>query len=332
MSKPKFELICKGDGGTSQVFTLKNVSSVIVSNIQIESFDLVFHDGEIQNLMTNGTVLPTSLGSNEMKEFICSHAALRHRSVGYNTIQLVFTVEDEQSNQYKCVATKNVEDARKYILGPWEIKVEYLQSIHGDEETDEDKQSGQNYNVSLPHEFISACAKIADNPASYARFDEDSLNREVRNFLDSAITRFGYSIADQTQQGLSGSRPGELDIRISKKGIPVAIYEGLIHKDRKWLESHINKAIGKYNQSGCKAVYVVEFSRNRGFGGFWDEATEVLDEYSGIEVKEENTCLLGVKMLKGIFEWEKQKGDFYYIGVNCYVKPQLPSQPLETNP
>lgn len=174
--------------------------------------------------------------------------------------------------------------------------------------------------VDLPHEFISACAKIADNPASYAGFDEDGLNREVRIFLDSAITRFGYTIADQTQQGLSGTKPGELDIRISKNGIPVAIYEGLIHKDRNWLESHIDKAIGKYNQSGCKAVYVVEFSRNKGFGGFWDGATETLDEYSGIEVKEENTGLLGVKMLKGTFDWEGQKGDFYYIGVNCYVK------------
>ena len=76
------------------------------------------------------------------------------------------------------------------------------------------------------------------NTSSYAGFDEDGLNREVRNFLDSAITRFGYTIADQTQQGLSGTKPGELDIRISKNGIPIAIYEELIHKDRNWLGKH----------------------------------------------------------------------------------------------
>ncbi len=176
--------------------------------------------------------------------------------------------------------------------------------------------------VSLSQELISACAKIADNPLSYDNFDEDGLNREVRNFLDSAITRFGYSIADQTQQGFgkTDKKAGELDIRINKNGIPVAIYEGLIHNGRDWLEKHIEKAIGKYNQSGCKAVFVVEFSRNKGFGRFWDDATETIDEYRGVSAKEENTGLLGVKMLKGIFDWEGQNGDFYYIGVNCYAK------------
>lgn len=187
---------------------------------------------------------------------------------------------------------------------------------------DIEKAMSEPSNIDIPHEFISACAKIVDSPSSYASFDEDGLNREIRNLLDSAITRFGYTIADQTQQGLgkTDKNAGELDIRISKNGIPVAIYEGLIHKDKDWLYNHIDKAIGRYNQSGCKAVYVVEFSRNKGFGGFWDGATEALDEYSGVNVKEENTGLLGVRMLKGTFEWEDQKGDFYYIGVNCYAK------------
>ena len=176
--------------------------------------------------------------------------------------------------------------------------------------------------IDLPHEFISACAKIADNPESYVNFDENGLNREVRNFLDSAIARFGYTIADQTQQGIgkTDKRAGELDIRISKNGIPVAIYEGLIHSTKQYLDDHIDKAIGKYNQSGCKSVFVVEFSRNKGFGGFWDNACDILEEHDKVSVKEENTGLLGVKMLKGTFDWEGQEGNFYYIGVNCYVK------------
>ena len=185
---------------------------------------------------------------------------------------------------------------------------------------DYEKAKNAPSNINLPHEFISACAKIADNPTSYARFDEDGLNREIRNFMDSAISRFGFTIADQTQQGLSGIKPGELDIRISKNGIPIAIYEGLIHKDKNWLYDHINKAIGKYNQSGCKAVYVVEFSRNNGFGGFWDNSCDALEEYASVNVKEENTGLLGVRMQRGTFIWEGQRGDFYYIGVNCFAK------------
>lgn len=176
--------------------------------------------------------------------------------------------------------------------------------------------------VDLPHEFISVCSKIADNPVSYGGFDEDGLNREVRNLLDSGISRFGYNVGDQTQQGIgkTDKKAGELDIRITKQGIPIAIYEGLIHRDKQYLYGHISKAIGRYNKSGCKAVYIVEFSRNKGFGSFWDNSIEALEEYNGIEVHEENTCLLGVKMLKGTFDWECQKGDFYYIGVNCYSK------------
>ena len=187
---------------------------------------------------------------------------------------------------------------------------------------DFEKALNEPLSIDLTHEFISACAKISDNPASYAGFDEDGINREVRNFLDSAITRFGYTIADQTQQGLgkTDKKAGELDIRINKNGIPVAIYEGLVHRDRYWLETHIDKAIGKYNTSGCKAVYVVEFSRNKGFGGFWDNACDILEDHGEVSVNEENTGLLGVKMLKGTFDWKGQKGDFYYIGVNCYVK------------
>lgn len=186
---------------------------------------------------------------------------------------------------------------------------------------DFDKISNDISNVDLTHEFISACAKIADNPCSYSAFDEDGLNREIRNFIDSAISRFGYTIADQTQQGIgkTNKKSGEIDIRINKNGLPVAIYEGLIHKDKSWLNSHIDKAIGKYNGSGCKAIYVIEYSRNKGFGKFWDNTCDALGEYSGINVKEVNTGLLGVRMMKGTFDWEGQKGDFYYIGVNCYV-------------
>lgn len=69
-----------------------------------------------------------------------------------------------------------------------------------------------------------------------------------------------------------------------------------------------------------RRIYVIEFSKNKGFGGFWDGTIETLDEYSGIDVKEENTGLLGVRMLKGVFDWEGQHGNFHYIGVNCYPK------------
>lgn len=198
-----------------------------------------------------------------------------------------------------------------------EITLKGLQFIE-----DYEKSLTEPLSIDLSHELISACSKISDNPTSYAGFDEDGLNREIRNYLDSAITRFGYTISDQTQQGLgeTNMKAGELDIRINKNGIAVGIYEGLIHKDRNWLETHIEKAIGKYNPSGCKEIYVVEFSRNKGFGRFWDNSCETLEEYSKVSVKEDNTGLLGVRMLRGTFDWEGKTGNFYYIGVNCYAQ------------
>lgn len=36
--------------------------------------------------------------------------------------------------------------------------------------------------------------------------------------------------------------------------------------------SNIDKAIGKYNQSGCKAVYIVEIYRNERFGVSWNHS------------------------------------------------------------
>ena len=168
-------------------------------------------------------------------------------------------------------------------------------------------------------EIVSACAKIADNPASYAELDEDGLNRELRNFLDSALTSFGYSVSDQSQQGIgnSGKRPGELDIRITKGGIPIAILEGLIHKDRQYLHEHIQKATGRYNLSGCKDVFVIEYSRNKDFGRFWASAREILDGVQGVTLSEFDAGLLGVRALRGTFAWGGACGALGYVGVNC---------------
>ena len=177
--------------------------------------------------------------------------------------------------------------------------------------------------IDLTHELVAACTKIADNPASYGSLDEDGLNREVRNLIESALIHFGYVIKDQTQQGLgkNGEKAGELDIRIEKDNIPVAIYEGLIHKDKQYLLTHIEKATNRYNQSGCRAVYIVEFSKNKGFNGFWGATMDILDEYQCVDVKETDSGLIGVRIAKGTFGWQGDRGDFYYIGVNCFSAP-----------
>lgn len=177
----------------------------------------------------------------------------------------------------------------------------------------------QSNDVNLEDEFRNACVKISDNPITCGNLDEDGLNRQIRDFLRSGIERFGYVITDQTQQGFgsTGADPGELDIRINKDGIPVAIYEGLIHKDKEWMFDHIDKAKGKYNQSGCRSIFMVDFSRNRRFNSYWGNTLDNLEEYEGIEGIEANTGLNGVRLFKGTIKWQDQDADFYYFGVNA---------------
>lgn len=185
------------------------------------------------------------------------------------------------------------------------------------------KNSDEDIIIDLTHEMITACAKIADGIASYKDFDENGYNRLIRDYLDAGLSRFGYSICDQTEQGLgkTDKKPGELDIRINKTGIPVAIFEGLIHKDEPYLYKHIDKAVGRYNQSGCKTVYVVEYSKNVRFDDFWENAVisiEKKPEVNGVQLFETN--LMGVKALKAKHDWNGEQIDLIYLGVNCYWK------------
>ena len=120
---PKFELICKDGGGSKKIFSLKNVSSVIVSNITAESFDLV-HGGELQEkIMLCDFQMPTSLGPNETGEFSVENSAFKHRGVGYKEFRFSFSLENEQSKKFHCIATKNVEDERNYMVGNWNPQV-----------------------------------------------------------------------------------------------------------------------------------------------------------------------------------------------------------------
>lgn len=172
--------------------------------------------------------------------------------------------------------------------------------------------------INLKDEIRNACIMISDNPITCGNLDEDGLNRQIRDFLRSGIERFGYVVTDQTQQGFgnNGSHPGELDIRINKDRIPIAIYEGLIHKDKGWMYEHIKKANGKYNQSGCRAIYMVEFFRNERFNSCWGNTLDNLEEYEGINGVQEDTGVNGVKLFEGTISWQNQSVDFYYYGVN----------------
>lgn len=130
--KPKFMFECRGDGGIEHAIALKNVSSGIVSNIRMESFELVSLDGTRENLLINEIRIPTSLGPNEQREFIIRHQQLQWRPIIAKTLEFVFLAEDENYNIFRCIATKDVEDPKTgYALGIWDVKVEVLGEKEG---------------------------------------------------------------------------------------------------------------------------------------------------------------------------------------------------------
>lgn len=204
-----------------------------------------------------------------------------------------------------------------------------LRSLYEFVEGNYDEVNSNQLTVDLTHELVAACIKIVDNPVDSSKLDEDGLNRKIRDFLRSALSKFGYLVFDQSQHGISGVNPGEVDLIVYKDEIPVAIYEGLIHKSKEYLYDHIKKAIkcDKYNTSGCKTVYIVEYSRIKSFGTFWKWATDKVTNHPQItNCNEKETGVNGVRMIKGNYIWEDRPADLYYIGVNC---PKIYSRPKD---
>lgn len=125
MAKPKFELKCQKDSYDTVYFSIKNVSSVPVSNIHLESFDLIYLDKHRDNVLLFNNVFPTSLSSNQEVQFKYDHKYLRNRPATAFAFEMSFTFEDDDDTKYFCKASKNVQNMydAQYAQGGWETEV-----------------------------------------------------------------------------------------------------------------------------------------------------------------------------------------------------------------
>ena len=156
---------------------------------------------------------------------------------------------------------------------------------------------------SIAHRVLVALEKLCNRAWDYRDFSENGLNRQVRDFLDDG----SYAVMDQAQQGISenGKDEGSLDILIKDRGLNTAVYEGLIHKNKKYLMSHINKARGRYNPSGCRSVFVCEYFRVKNFEAAWKNSIRSLQ---GMEV---DTGRNGIRLFR--------MKDVWLFGVNMFI-------------
>lgn len=115
---------------------------------------------------------------------------------------------------------------------------------------------------------------------------EDNINDYVRDML---INRGYEEIRDQTRHGLSasGKSAGEVDLLISKAGKEAALIEGLKLNcvNRRYIDSHIKKAIGNYNVLGS-ATFLLAYVDVDDYESFWMDYLEYLESYDfGLEIK-----------------------------------------------
>lgn len=125
----------------------------------------------------------------------------------------------------------------------------------------------------------------------YKGVHENSLNDGLRDGLKNTRR---YQVHDQARYGESesGKEPGELDVLVStrKDDLPIAIVEALVLKgmDRHNLKTHIDKALEKYNPTGCLNTIIVIYSRNDNFAKLMSDLDNYLKQYDfPYEVKDD---------------------------------------------
>lgn len=116
----------------------------------------------------------------------------------------------------------------------------------------------------------------------YRGVRENSLNDGFRDGLKNTRR---YQVHDQTRHGESesGHEPGELDLLVStrKEDLPIAIVEALILKGmhRHNLKIHIDKALTKYNPTGCPNTIIAIYVRNNDFAKLMSDLSNYLRQY-----------------------------------------------------
>ena len=170
---PKFEFKCIDGEGESKTFSLKNVSSAYVSEIRVEAFELLSVDGSKQNLFLSDINMPTSLGPGQSEEFTYNHRYFEQRGGGFKEYRLEFSATDDYSDKFRCVATKNVEYERGYMVGDWYVDVSCIEQESLMRERGSSNSMQKKYQVFISSTYtdlIEPRAKVRDAIMSMNHF------------------------------------------------------------------------------------------------------------------------------------------------------------------
>lgn len=110
----------------------------------------------------------------------------------------------------------------------------------------------------------------------------DSSEDERNDYIGDILGAIGYSIKDQTRRGSSptGKDSGELDIFVSKDGLPFTVVEAmnLNSVNTSYIDEHLNKLFS-YDTSGNKFNVCISYVKVGNFASFYKKYTDHVSNY-----------------------------------------------------
>lgn len=172
-------------------------------------------------------------------------------------------------------------------------------------------------------DIVNIAKQLCVNAQYNISSQENSLNDYLRDMLGS---KGYYELKDQTRHGTSqnGRDAGEVDIMIAKNGQEKALIEGvkLDSVNAKYINSHIEKAIGAYNPLGV-ATFIIAYINTNNFSDFWRKYYRHISGYqfteisilSDTELEERPQTSAAVKISYKVISKDGYKIPLYFIAI-----------------
>ena len=126
--------------------------------------------------------------------------------------------------------------------------------------------------------LVVACLNLQSRK-HYSNAKEDERN----DYIGDILSAIGYTVKDQTRRGSSssGKDSGELDIFVSKDGLPFTVIEAmnLSSVDTNYINKHLDK-IFLYDTSGNKFNVCLSYVKIADFDTFWEKYSAHVANYS----------------------------------------------------
>lgn len=126
--------------------------------------------------------------------------------------------------------------------------------------------------------LIRACLNLQAR-----KYYSDAKEDDRNDYIGDILGAIGYTVKDQTRRGSSssGTDSGELDIFVSKNGLPFTVIEAMNLDSLKadYINEHLDK-IFSYDTSGNKFNVCLSYVKISDFNLFWKKYTKHVSCYS----------------------------------------------------